>query len=147
MEKLKAIEEVLPVGRDAYIHRIDNVLFSHGGLTESFVREHFGRGDKVDIDYIIERVNKMGKPYMWKDDSPIWARPQYGNERLYSAGLMQVVGHTPVEAPLEEENLLSLDTFSTYRAGTPIGDGRFVWVDTIERTWGYAGGYHDFYDR
>ena len=131
---IQRIEMVLPEGHAAYMHRMDNVLFSHAGLTQKFVLKHFGSSEKVDIDYIIDRINKMGRPYMWEDDSPIWARPQDGG-RIYPMGMMQVVGHTPVGKALFEGNaecgsLLTLDTFSTYSNGTPIGDRLFVWVDT-----------------
>lgn len=103
---------------------------SHAGLTESFVRKHFGSGSYVDIDYIMEYVNMMDRLYMWKDDSPIWARSQYGEMRLYPADMLQVVGHTPVVEPLKEGNLLTVDTFSTYRDGRPIGNETFVVVNT-----------------
>lgn len=79
----------------------------------------------------IEYINKMGKAYMWVDDSPIWARPQNSSMRLYPSDMLQVVGHTPVEFVVKEENLLTLDNFSTYRNGEPIGDERYVCVDTI----------------
>ena len=51
--------------------------------------------------------------------------------RLYPSDMLQVVGHTPVEFVVKEENLLTLDNFSTYRNGEPIGDERYVCVDTI----------------
>lgn len=130
VDGMKEIDAALPKGNAAYIHRIDNVLFSHAGLTESFVRKHFGSGSHVDIDYIMEYVNMMDRLYMWKDDSPIWARPQYGEMRLYPADMLQVVGHTPVVEPLKERNLLTVDTFSTYRDGRPIGNEAFVVVNT-----------------
>lgn len=78
---------------------------------------------------MIDRINKMGR-VLWEDDSPIWARPQYGNMRLYPSSMLQVVGHTPVKTALKEGNLITLDNFSTYRDGTPIGDERFVCIDT-----------------
>ncbi len=51
-----------------------------------------------------------------------------------------MVGHTPAERPLYEEKkgLLTLDTFSTYRDAGPIGDCRFVVIDTIDKTFQYA---------
>ena len=63
----------------------------------------------------------MGFDDLWKDDSPIWVRMQnftalyFGDIRPYYDGRLQVVGHTPVNAPLyeEEKGLLTLDTFST----------------------------------
>lgn len=80
----------------------------------------------------------MGEAELWQDDSPIWARPQFGEMRLYPQDVFQVVGHTPVRTALEEGNLLTLDNFSTYRDGRPIGDERFVWIDTIEKTWRFV---------
>ena len=128
MDKIKA---VLPEENIAFIHRIDNVLFSHAGLAVSFVLEYFGYGGSADIDMILDRVNRMGYHELWKDNSPIWARPQDGSMRLYPRDMLQVVGHTPVNHAVKEDNFLSLDVFSTYREGDPIGDGRFVIVDSI----------------
>ena len=120
-----------------FIYKIDNVVFSHGGLTESFVMRHFG-DNQIDFDSMFLRINKMGKAELWQDDSPIWARPQYGGISLYSMKLLQVVGHTPVRTALDEGNILTLDTFSTYTDGRPIGDERFVWVDTVEKKWDFV---------
>ena len=64
------------------------------------------------------------------DYSPIWVRPQEGAFRLYPWDMMQVVGHTPVEAAQLDGKLFTLDTFSTFRNGQPIGDERFYWIDT-----------------
>lgn len=134
-EGIERIVSCLPRESTAFIHRIDNVLFSHAGLTESFVIKHFAYESKIDIDDLIARINKMGVESMWEGDSPIWARPQNYSMRLYPADMFQVVGHTPVEAPLKEDNLLTLDNFSTYSNGYPIGDEKFVWVDT--KSWEY----------
>ena len=132
VDRLKKFVDALPEGNAAFIHRIDNALFSHAGLTESFVKAHFGSSGNVDIDYMIKYINQMGKYNMWVDDSPIWARPQNGSWELYPSDMMQVVGHTPVEWPQKEGNLLTLDNFSTYRNGKPIGDEAFVWIDTVK---------------
>ena len=127
----------LPEDNSAYIHRIDNILFSHAGLTERFVKRCFGGGGHLEIDEMIDQINRMSKEIIWRDDSPIWARPQYGSLRLYPIGMMQVVGHTPVETPLYDDDtkLLTLDNFSTYSTGVPIGDEKFVCVDTISEEW------------
>jgi hypothetical protein len=87
---------------------------------------------------MIGKINRMGEEELWQNDSPIWARPQYGEMRLYPDDVFQVVGHTPVETALEEGNLLTLDNFSTYSNGYSIGDERFVWVDTVGKTWGFV---------
>ena len=130
VEGVNRIIYSLPEDNSAYIHRIDNVLFSHAGLTERFIKSCFGGSGHMEIDELIDQINRLNKDKIWRDDSPIWARPQYGTMRLYPLDMMQVVGHTPVEKPLQEGRLLTLDNFSTYHTGEPIGDGKFVWIDT-----------------
>ncbi len=141
VKRLRDLENTVPEGKFAFIHKKDNVLFSHAGLTKSFVKYNFQLTEyptDYDLYHIISEVNKMGKAELWQDDSPIWARPQYGRMARYPDNLLQVVGHTPVREVLNEKNFLTLDTFSTYRDGRPIGDERFVWVDTVAKTWEYA---------
>ena len=46
-EKLRILRESLPDERQlAYLHRIDNVLFSHGGLADAFVRRMDSAAEK-----------------------------------------------------------------------------------------------------
>ena len=122
----------------AYVHRIDNVLFSHGGVTQEFVREHISTRESRDTDLVLDVINALGKREMWKDNSPIWARPQYGDMKMYlEKRLLQVVGHTPVERITQAGNLISCDVFSTYRDGSPIGTEEFLLLDT--KTWEWEG--------
>lgn len=138
---LDKIKKVLPEENYGFIHKIDNVLFSHAGLCRSFVLENFGTKGSIGIDDIVSDINKMGRDKLWKDNSPIWARPQGGRYPLYSGGLMQVVGHTPVKCTSYEEeyDLLTMDNFSTYNTldRKPIGDQKFVCVDTVTKEWHY----------
>lgn len=138
-EKLQKLRESLPdENQPAFIHRIDNVLFMHGGLTESFVQvfasgEDFGNPDKV-----IEEINRFSYSELWNDDSPIWYRPQYYGEVLYMKDdLLQVVGHTPVPDIQRTENLLSCDVFSLNRLREPVGSQKFTVLDT--KTWEFTG--------
>lgn len=120
----------------AYVHRIDNVLFSHGGVTQEFVLQHISARENRDTDLVLDVINAFGKREMWKDNSPIWARPQYGYVKMYQEKrLLQVVGHTPVEKITQTGNLISCDVFSTYRDGTPIGTEEFLLLDTKTREW------------
>ncbi len=90
-------------------------------------RNHQGMGE----------LHEIGKEEMWNDVSPIWVRPQNGRIEMYSNGFLQVVGHTPVKKTDFFRNILTVDNFSTYCDGTPIGDQRFIWVDTVAKEWGY----------
>lgn len=132
VEGINNLIYTLPAENSGFIHRIDNVLFSHAGLTEHFVIRLFGYGESMEIDVMLEKINRLGKDDLWRDDSPIWARPQFGNMRMYPSDMLQVVGHTPVKKAYREGNIITLDNFSTYGDGTPIGDERFAFVDTIK---------------
>ncbi len=138
-EKLRILRESLPdEGQLAYLHRIDNVLFSHGGLADEFVRQYIPEEDCDDTDKVLERINGFGYEEMWQDLSPIWYRPRYYEGKMYKSGeLLQVVGHTPVEGIVREGNLISCDVFSTYSSGEPIGTQEFPLIDT--ETWDCRG--------
>ena len=125
------------------IHRLDTVLFSHAGLTEEFVDSMYKKHPR-SIDTILNKTNKMIEDKnsairLWHNDSPLWTRPQYAPIDMYLADVYyQVVGHTPVPQPLEKGNCITLDTFSTYSTGEPIGDCRLVIVDTETHEWNYV---------
>ena len=133
--RLKELRKLLPPQNSAFIHRIDKVLFSHAGLTRKFVMDHFAYDTDSSIDHIVESINRMGEEELWNDDSPLWARPQIEEIAMYPREYLQVVGHTPVPTASEKDKVLSLDVFSTKRDGTPIGDERFVCVDTETQEW------------
>ena len=121
-----------------YIHRIDDVLFLHGGLTHAFVKYYANDVDYDDTDAVIEKINCLGRDEMWDDASPLWLRPQFYYEKMYKeADILQVVGHTPVEEIDRIGNVISCDLFSTYRTGDPIGTQEFLLIDTV--TWEYKG--------
>ena len=138
-EKLEGLKNVLPEeGQMAYLQRIDNVLFSHGGLADAFVRKYVPVKHYNDVDAVLETVNGFERWIMWQDMSPIWLRPQYSQERMYKPRkLLQVVGHTPVRSIERTGNLISCDTFSTYRNGDRFGNWEFTVVDT--ETWEHKG--------
>ena len=131
-DKLMQLERALPEREQlAYIHRIDRVLFLHGGLTKAFVKYYAPDIDYDDVDAVVERINSLGIREMWDDASPIWFRPQVNLEVMYKRGeLVQVVGHTPVHDITEEFGIVSCDNFSTYRDGSPIGTEKFLIIDT-----------------
>ena len=138
-EKLQVLRDTLPDERQmAYLHRFDNVLFSHGGLTDAFVHRYVPAGNVGDIDAVVDIINGFGCGEMWQDASPIWYRPQYyGGELYQSDTLLQVVGHTPVEKITREGNLISCDVFSTDRDRKPIGTQEYLIIDTL--TWAHQG--------
>jgi len=137
--KQRELKDVIPDERQlAYIHRIDNILFLHGGITHAFVKYYASDVDYDDTYAVIEKINGLGMLEMWDDASPIWFRPQFYSEKMYKeADLLQVVGHTPVMHIDRVGNVLSCDLFSTYRTGDPIGTEEFLLIDT--ETWEYEG--------
>ena len=134
-EELKNLREMLPDDSQlAYIHRIDNVLFLHGGLTEPFVNYYVDKDEREDTDTVIARINSMGNHEIWDEASPVWFRPQFYYEKMYrQEELLQVVGHTPVQKIYRDGSVVSCDVFSTYRDGSPIGTQEFLRIDTVTR--------------
>lgn len=135
-------------GQDAtIIHQIDDVLFSHAGLTSNYIHRFFSREVELNISDkdLIERINYLDDKdrRLWDETSPIWARPQHQESipkfsRLYMwkpETYMQVVGHTPLIHPEQEQNLLSCDVFSTRPNGELYGLQEWVIVDTKMQTW------------
>lgn len=137
--KMQELKEALPDERQlAYLHRIDNVLFSHGGLADGFVRNFVSPGKNNNIDAVVETINGFGANEMWNDWSPIWYRPQHYKGKMYKPRkLLQVVGHTPVKFIFQQGNVLSCDVFSRNRSGKSIGTEEFPVLDTL--TWEYEG--------
>jgi hypothetical protein len=132
IEGITKLERILE-DRYKFVHRIDNVLFSHAGVTETFVLHSCGYHVK-EIEDILAKINRMEKQELWRDSSPIWARPQADFYRMFRDDLLyQVVGHTPVEEPLDACGVLTLDLFSTYSNGDPFGNQKLYIVDTLTR--------------
>ena len=136
-EKLRILSETLPDDRQLhYLHRIDNVLFSHGGLADEFVRRYVPARMYNDIDSVVNILNDLALDVMWQDLSPIWFRPQNYMGRMYKPKkLLQVVGHTLFKKIEKSGNVISCDVFSTYRDGSPIGTQEFLILDT--ESWEY----------
>jgi len=115
-----------------YVQRIDNVLFSHGGVCDEFVRAYVPASKYNDVDAALDVINGLRAGDMWNDASPIWLRPQDSDVKMYKPRkLLQVVGHTPVERIMKSRNIISCDVFSTYRDGRPIGTEEFLLIDTL----------------
>lgn len=138
-KKIIELKEVVSKNASVqYVQKIDNVLFSHGGVLNYFVEEHVPKSKYHNVDTVVDIINILGKYEMWNDASPIWLRPQGTRMRMYKPRkLLQVVGHTPMKQITKENNVISCDVFSTYRDGTPIGTEEFLLLDT--KTWEYCG--------
>ena len=132
--KLEELKDALPSENQIrYIHRIDDVLFCHGGILQAFVEENVEHTDSVDET--LAEINAMGPEQLWCSASPIWYRPQDRREPMYGEGsLLQVVGHTPVEKIYRSGNVISCDVFSTYRDGRPIGTQEYPVIDTVKKS-------------
>ena len=115
----------------AFMHRIDKVLFSHGGLTADFVRRLGRTLLDAEIDEVVAAVNSAGEDLLWDDASPLWLRPQYQEVNAFRKHrYIQVVGHTPVETVFEKNGFISTDVFSTYRDGRQIGESVMIVIDS-----------------
>ena len=86
MSKLEELENSLKSPAQInIIHRIDKVLFSHGGLTADFLKWLNADLLFADIDDVIAAVNDAPHDYLWNDESPLWFRPQYETREIFRA--------------------------------------------------------------
>lgn len=115
----------------AVIQRVDNVLFSHGGLVTEYVEWLNKRLLDADIDTVLRAVNRAGEKGLWNNASPLWLRgTDYTCETFRGTQYMQVVGHTPVKKIIRDKNMVYTDVFSTYRDGSQIGEFKMVVIDS-----------------
>ena len=132
MSKIEELENSLKSPAQInIIHRIDNVLFSHGGLTADFLKWLDEDLLDAEIDDVIAAVNDAPHDYLWNDESPLWFRPQYETREIFRVDTYkQVVGPTPVEKIFEKDGIISTDVFSTYRDGRQIGESAMIVIDS-----------------
>lgn len=128
--------------RQQVAHIVDNVIFTHAGLTADWVNMRIKKlgykTNKPTKEGVLFAINHASPEELWQENSPIWARPQIDEYEMWQPTMLQVVGHTPVRTITEDNNILSTDTHSTYSNGAPIGDQSFAIVDTEKGTWKYA---------
>lgn len=129
--KLQELEESLPdPSQIAFVQRIDNVLFSHGGLACDFVKK-FGEEMLVaDIDEVLDVVNKAEPRILWNDMSPLWLRTKYNKWKMFS-NLTQVVGHTPVDKVCVKNGTVMTDVFSTRPDGQRKYEPEMMVIDSV----------------
>lgn len=142
--KLDQLRTALPDKNQlAIVHKIDNCLFLHGGLCTNFVKLFVCESYQKSISKTIAYINSLAdddSTNFWHRSSPIWLRPQTCDDFFVKQSIfrynkyLQVVGHTPVKDVVLQNSVLSCDTFSTYRDGTPYGSQRFCVVNTGTKT-------------
>lgn len=102
-------------------HRVDNIIFSHAGIKESWVKKHIDLDETDSTDDVLNFINNLPEMAFWADDSPIWYRPQLSNNpKMFKEdeGYIHVVGHTRVPRIKKEGSVISTDVFSTKKDGT-----------------------------
>ena len=120
--------------RVAFVHRLENVIFSHAGIIMQFIEQEMPELDaERDVDEIINRINDSGSR-IWTYLSPIWARPSMYGYESFNGSYLQVAGHTPVKEVKMVGNILLTDVFST-DGERPIGNEEFVVVNVYDKTY------------
>jgi len=100
--------------------KIDNVIFSHAGFTETYK-------SALEILNSAKEYNEKLYECMSDTGSPLWVRP---DEWIKFCNVTQVVGHTPVETITQDRKLWIVDTHSTLLNGEHYGDQSFLVIDT-----------------
>lgn len=137
----------------AYVFHIGKVIFSHAGITESFIKMLIQKypyitKDINGIDEMTKFFNSLYQNDLWNDYSFLWARPQgliskYEQMWRTPDADIQVAGHTPMkEITIEGKTddiksgiLISCDVFSTDRDRKPYGNEEYLLIDTVTGEW------------
>ena len=135
-EKMSQIKRILGDNM-CYIKRIDNTLFSHGGLSQEFITNIYNTNDPASLDDLIAKINREKPGVLWSDISPLWMRPAEPGFKMHPwpENMLQVTGHTPVRQPTTIDGFLMLDVFSTYSDGRLIGSQEFVAINPDTKEW------------
>ncbi len=106
-------------------------VFSHAGLTNSFVSTLMGPGTEKSIVDVVNAANNafdargIIDPVLSRDDGPLWVRPKELLSDTWGS-MFQVIGHTPVPCLTARQGtggtVLMCDTFSTDSYGIALGD-------------------------
>ncbi len=116
-----------------YIH--ENLLFTHAGVTKTWLQKTFGASSISDLDAELNMLFRY-KPNAFKftkgknhsdtgDDicqTPIWVRPKSLREDRID-GYIQIVGHTVQDELVIKKNLIFIDTLNSSGQYLRIIDG------------------------
>lgn len=113
-----------------FVYLDGKIVFSHAGIFQEFVNANNLQNCKT-ADELVTKINQLNLQDFWRDDSPIWARPQYDILTKPKAlnEYSQVVGHTPLRDVEETDDIISTDVFST-SWGKKISAEQMIIVDT-----------------
>ena len=124
-------------------HREEDILFTHAGVTKTFMNQTFGDGN-WNTNNLVELINQAfrkdpnifafnGFDFSGDDitQTPIWVRPY---SLLIDAvpDFTQVVGHTIVENIVKEDNIYFIDTMQTSHQYLVFEDGNVVVKQLVE---------------
>lgn len=109
-------------------------LFSHAGIGQDFVDSiaHTNYSEMKDNPGLNNPLNQVGPACGGYSSaaSPLWARPKEIKELPKEEGLIQIVGHTPVEKiHIATNGLVLCDTMSQYPDGRFYGDKALLVIE------------------
>lgn len=138
-KKASKLEALIHKNREHFkmAHREGDVLFTHAGVTNTFMNKTFGIGG-WNIDNVAQLINERfiedanafcfsgNDPY--GDDitqTPIWIRPpSLLKDAIHT--LTQVVGHTMVERITKSSNVYFIDTMQSCQQYLMLENGEIV---------------------
>ena len=110
-QQMAALQDILSKDNPIrFVHKVDNVLFCHGGVSRYFVEKYVPDDKYDDVSYVVDTINSLDHYDMWCDDSPIWYRPQYYKGKMYQS---ETVLHGVGQKETTNENYKLNDT-ATY---------------------------------
>lgn len=123
----------------AIIHEIDEVVFSHAGITMGLFREYCSSVHNHPHQNFWDWINNgLTAERLWREDSPLWHRPSNQlRKNTFNPHYLQIVGHTPVPTITynHDDHMLYTDTWSTDSERKPLGDRSLLLIKTDAKEW------------
>lgn len=123
----------------AVVHALDEVVFSHAGITMGLFNEYRSCLHKRPEQSFWDWINKkLSAERLWREDSPLWHRPSNQlRKNTFNPHYLQVVGHTPVPTITynHDDHMLYTDTCSTDSERKPLGDRSLLLINTDTKEW------------
>jgi hypothetical protein len=115
--------QLVEEGHMKVAHQVeDNVLFSHAGISKTWLGMRLMHNvKKIDVEFINDSFLKYPELFEFSSDdksgygehptqSPLWIRPESLRVDLAGEGIIQVIGHTGMEQVCNVENkIIMLD--------------------------------------
>lgn len=113
-----------------YVDDINKTVYSHAGITKTWYKSNnFCSLEEINNIENLSSLDKFkfrGSNFYGNDpkNGPLWVRPQSLLDDLFDKEWKQIVGHTHTKKPIEDNNVIFIDTLPNNYIIQELNDNR-----------------------